>query len=98
MARRKVLSYRATANLAVAGGIVSLVALFVIRWVLPAVTDVPSLPAIVGVLGVVMWFLGTAGGLLAVSTPYKRRAAVGLALCGTALITMIVINYLRAQS
>jgi hypothetical protein len=97
MARRRVLSYRATANLALAGGVASLGSLVTVRLIARGAMDVPALSVVVGVLGVVMWFLGTAAGMLALSTPFKRRATVGLTLCGTVLLAMIALNYLQSQ-
>ncbi len=91
MAKRRTISYRDTARLAVVCGAASALAVGA-RLALSAAGDpLPWLDPTLGTLGIVAWFLGTAAGVLAVSTPHRRTAVVGLVLCGVALVGFAVL-------
>ena len=92
MAKKRRLSYEATAGLAIAGGAISLAAAIGVP-LLPDGADASSvIGQVLATAGVVAWFFGAAAGVLALSTPFTKRAIVGLALCGvTALIVIVSV-------
>ena len=94
MAKKRRLSYEGTAGLAIAGGALSLAAAIGVS-LLPAGDGGTSvLGQVFATAGVVAWFLGAAAGVLALSTPFAKRAGVGLALCGiTALIVLAGVMF-----
>ena len=89
MAKKRRLSYEATAGLAIAGGAVSLAATIGVPLLPGGEGGTSALGQVFATAGVIAWFLGAAAGVLALSTPFAKRAGVGLALCGiTALIVL----------
>jgi len=95
MAKKRRLSYEATAGLAIAGGAVALAAVIGVPLLPEGVGGSSALGQVLATLGVVAWFLGAAAGVLALSTPFAKRASVGLALCGIAAFIMIAAVMLR---
>lgn len=91
MARRRTISYRDTARLALVGGIVALVTTAARLFIPEQVASVDWLGPTLGTVGVAVWFLATAAGLLALSTPHRRMAVAGLVLCALTLLGLIVI-------
>ncbi len=91
-AKRRTISYRDTARLAVVGGTVALVTTAT-RLALPVLVDAPPPGAdgALGTAGLIAWFLGVAAGVLALSTPHKRTAIVGLVLCGLAAVGFAIV-------
>ncbi len=90
MAKKRRLSYEATARLAIAGGAISLVAAIGVPLVPERADGASVLGQVLATAGVIAWFLGAAAGILALSTPFAKRAIVGLAFCGvTALIVLV---------
>jgi hypothetical protein len=90
MAKRKTISYRTTALIALIGGGIALAAA-----TMQAVADVASLDlgvawSVVGGAAIAAWFLAAASGVLAISTPYKRWAIAGLVMCGIAILVFLV--------
>lgn len=93
MARKRRISYLATARLAVVCGAVALLSL-IIGGVTGTAMPAP-LATVAGILGVGAWFLGAAAGVLSLGTPHKRLGGVGLALCGLAAVGAIALSALR---
>lgn len=91
MAKRRTISYRDTARLAVTGGAIALATTAARLFMRDELDSVAWLAPTLGTLGVGTWFLAMAAGLLALSTPYRRMAVAGLVLCGITLIGLIVI-------
>ncbi len=94
MAKKRRLSYEATAGLAIAGGALSLAAAIGVPLLPAGDGDTSVLGQVFATVGVIAWFLGAAAGVLALSTPFAKRAGVGLALCGiTALIVLAGVMF-----
>lgn len=96
MAKRRTISYRNTAILAVTGGIVSAAAACADLVAQAASTDLGSLNTVLGAVGIVAWFLGCAAGILTLSTEYKRAGIVALVLGGIAILLFMLSPTLTA--
>ena len=92
MAKKRRLSYEATAGLAIAGGAIALAAVIAVPLLPSDAESSAVLTQVIATIGVAAWFFGAAAGVLALSTPFSRRATVGLALCGvTAAIVLVSV-------
>ena len=90
MAKRRTISYRTTALIALVGGGVSLAAAIVQTYTDIAGVDLGSVWSVVGGVAILVWFLAAASGVLAISTQYKRWAIAGLVMCGLAIVVFLV--------
>ena len=90
MAKPRTISYRNTAILSLVGGIVSLAVAIGDLVGLVSGTEYGMAGTIIGTVALVAWFLGGAAGVLALSTEYRRMAAVGLVLCALALLLFVL--------
>lgn len=91
MGKRRTISYRDTARLALVGGILALVTTAARLAVPDLIATISWLGPTLGTVGVAAWFLATAAGLLALSTPYRTTAIAGLVLCAITLVGLLVI-------
>lgn len=90
MAKKRRLSYKATAVSSIVGGGLALAAVVSV----PLLPNTPgwlsTLNQVLSTLGSIAWLFGTAAGLLALSTPFAKWASIGLALCGVAAALVII--------
>jgi uncharacterized membrane protein YjfL (UPF0719 family) len=89
MAKRKTISYRTTARMALGGGILSLAAALTQGVADVAALDLGVTWTVLSVVAILAWFVGAAAGVLALSTEYKRTAIAALVLCGLAIVVFV---------